>query len=74
MTPTQFQRLGLIFIPWCAGDSRHERLLCCRERAQSKSWAASFLFPDYDDVITHAHAALLAASRKLHSEEFLPLL
>ena len=74
MTPKQFQRLGLIFKPWCAGTSRHERLLCYRERAQSKSWAASFLFSDYDDVITHAHAALLAASRKLHSEEFLPLL
>ncbi len=26
-TPKHFQRPGLIFIPWCAGDSRHERLV-----------------------------------------------
>ena len=25
-TPKHFQRPGLIFIPWCAGASRHERL------------------------------------------------
>ncbi len=26
-TPKRFQRAGLIFIPWCAATSRHERLL-----------------------------------------------
>ena len=26
-TPKHFQRPGLIFIPWCAGASRHERLV-----------------------------------------------
>ena len=26
-TPKHFQRPGLIFIPWCAGTSRHERLV-----------------------------------------------
>ena len=74
MTPKRFKRRAPIFIPWCVGASRHEWLLCYREKAQSTSWAVLLLFPDYDDVITHAHAALLAASRKLHSEEFLPLL
>ena len=27
MTPKRFQRPGLTFIPWCAGRSRHRRLL-----------------------------------------------
>ena len=66
MTPKDLQRLGVIFIPWCAGPCRHERLVRkrrlggsrgkkCRAGACPQPWVAGLsrgrAGPEYENVL-----------------------
>ena len=56
-TPKHFQRPGPIFIPWCAGTSRHERLVRKHVPDSDPGWtvpATEFVIPAFVGIPSHS--------------------